>query len=93
MVRKRMLANGKLWRLLITICCLAVGPIGGKASALTVDIARKCEAITAKAFPPRVPGNPAAGSAKGSGRDEQDYFRKCVEKNGKMEDDSTTQSK
>jgi hypothetical protein len=92
MVRKRMLTNLKSWRL-IAICCLAVGLVGGKASALTVDIAKKCEAITAKEFPPRVIGNPAAGSAKGSGRDQQDYFRKCVEKNGKMEDDSTTQSK
>jgi hypothetical protein len=83
----------KFLRLLIVFCCLAVGPIGGKASALTLDIAKKCEVMTTKAFPPRVIGNPAAGSAKGSGRDQQDYFKKCVEKNGKMEDDSTTQSK
>jgi hypothetical protein len=58
--------------------------IPGSASAITVELARKCNALTALAFPPRVPGNPAAGSEKGSGRQMQDYFRKCVENEGKM---------
>ena len=39
------------------------------ASAITVELAKKCHALTDKAFPPRVIGNPAAGSAKGSGKD------------------------
>jgi len=32
-----------------------------------VEVAKKCDALTAKAFPPRAIGNPAAGSAKGTG--------------------------
>ncbi|WP_398476401.1 hypothetical protein [Tardiphaga sp.] len=47
-------------------------------SAITLDVARKCEAATSKAFPPRVPGNPAAGSAAGSGADQRAYYSKCV---------------
>jgi hypothetical protein len=56
------------------------------ASAITVELAKKCHALTDKAFPPRVIGNPAAGSAKGSGKDEQAYFSKCVKNGGKVDD-------
>jgi hypothetical protein len=66
------------------LVCMAIGLMSGSASAITVEIAKKCNALTAKAFPPRVPGNPAAGSAKGSGKEMQDYFRKCVENGGEM---------
>ena len=54
------------------------------ASAISLEAAKKCNALTAKAFPPRVIGNPAAGSAKGSGRDERDFYKKCVANEGKM---------
>jgi hypothetical protein len=37
--------------------------------------------------PPRVIGNPGAGSAKGNGLAEQAYFKKCVASGGKVEDD------
>jgi hypothetical protein len=47
-------------------------------SAITLEVARKCNAAAAKAFPPRVPGNPAAGSAAGSGADQRTYYSKCV---------------
>ena len=40
-------------------------------------------------FPPRVIGNPGAGSAKGSGLAEQAYFKKCMASGGKVEDDDT----
>jgi hypothetical protein len=36
------------------------------SSAITVGVAKKCTTLTAKGFPPRVVGNPAAGSGKGS---------------------------
>ena len=55
------------------------------ASAISVEVAKKCNALTAKAFPPRVIGNPAAGSAKGTGRDQRDYYKKCVANEGKMD--------
>ena len=63
------------------------------ASAITVELAKKCEALTAKAFPPRVIGNPAAGSAKGSGKDAQAYFNKCVKNDGKVDDDGSKEAK
>ncbi|MBB4427314.1 hypothetical protein GGD66_005896 [Bradyrhizobium sp. CIR48] len=40
----------------------------------------------AKAFPPRQIGNPAAGSAKGTAKDQRAYFQKCVANNGKVDD-------
>jgi hypothetical protein len=54
----------------------------------TVDLARKCDALTAKAFPPREPGNPAAGIVKGSGLQEQSYFKNCMANGGRV-DNST----
>ena len=79
-----MFASLKLCLTRFAIICIAIGLIPGSASAITVELARKCNALTALAFPPKVPGNPAAGSAKGSGKQMQDYFRKCVENEGKM---------
>ena len=52
------------------------------------ELARKCDALTAKAFPPIEPGNPAAGITKGSGLEVQTYFKKCVANGGRM-DNST----
>ena len=57
-----------------------------RASAISVEVAKKCNALIAKEFPPREPGNPAAGSAKGSGADQRAFFSKCVANNGNMED-------
>ena len=68
----------------LALACIAIGLITGSTSAITVELARKCNAMVATVFPPRVPGNPAAGSEKGSGRQMQDYFKKCVENQGKM---------
>jgi hypothetical protein len=52
---------------------------------LTAELARKCNTLTAKAFPPREPGNPAAGSAKGSGAAEENYFKKCAANGGRTD--------
>jgi hypothetical protein len=49
-----------------------------KASAVSAEVAKKCQILMAEAFPPREPGNPAAGSAKGSAQSQRDYFTKCV---------------
>ena len=61
----------------------ALMPTGAKA--IDVEVARKCNALLAKEFPPRQAGNPAAGSAKGSGLDQRNYFKKCVDKGGNMD--------
>jgi hypothetical protein len=58
------------------------------AEAITVEVAKKCNALVAKQFPPRELGNPAAGSAKGSGLAERNYFKKCVDNGGNVDDSS-----
>ncbi|HVX79627.1 MAG TPA: hypothetical protein VHB49_26125 [Bradyrhizobium sp.] len=73
----------------------AVGLASTDASAISVEVARKCNLLVAKAFPPREPGNPAAGSAKGTAQDQRDYFNKCVANGGNMDDaaDKNTNTK
>jgi hypothetical protein len=73
----------------LALVCIGLGSVPDQASAITVEVAKKCNALIAKNFPPREPGNPAAGSAKGSGRVQRAYFSKCVENGGKMEDNGT----
>ena len=79
-----MFASLKIRLTKLVLVCIAVVLMSGSASAISVEVAKKCNALTAKAFPPRVLGNPAAGSTKGSGKEMQDYFRKCVENGGEM---------
>ena len=81
-----MFNNLKIGSALAVLVCIAVAP---NASAVTAEVAKKCSALTAKAFPPRVPGNPAAGSAKGTGQAERDYFNKCVANGGNMDTPSS----
>jgi hypothetical protein len=61
------------------------------SAAPTPELAKKCATLTAKAFPSRVVGNPAAGSAKGSGRSEQDYFNDCIKKGGNIDPPSPSE--
>jgi hypothetical protein len=63
------------------ICVITFGPITS-ASALTVDVAKKCSALTAKAFPPRETGNPAARGGGGTGLSQHSYFQRCVSNGG-----------
>ena len=69
----------------LALTCMISGPLSNRAVAVTVEVARKCKALTDIAYPPREPGNPAAGSAKGGGREAQDYFDKCVANGGKAD--------
>jgi hypothetical protein len=71
----------------VTIC-LAAGSMTNNASAVTVEVAKKCDALTNKAFPPRQIGNPASGSAKGTAQTQRDYFNKCVANGGKVDNDA-----
>jgi hypothetical protein len=59
--------------------CLVVS-----ASAITAELAKKCEVLMAKQFPPRSPGNPAEGSAQGSAQQQLAFFEKCVDNNGNV---------
>ena len=83
-----MLSKLKISIALFALGCIAIGPMSDRVSAITAEVAKKCHALSAKAFPPRQVGNPAAGSAKGSGKAELDYFRKCVANGGTMSDDA-----
>ncbi len=83
-----MFAHVKFESALVGLVCIAVGCMNGKASAVTADVARKCAALTAKAYRPQVPGNPAAGLAKGTVQFKRDYFNKCVANGGNMDDDA-----
>jgi hypothetical protein len=80
-----MFANLKSRSLLAVLVGIGVGPMTVSASAVTAEVAKKCDALTMKAFPPRVPGNPAAGTAKGTPRSVGSYFTKCVANGGNMD--------
>jgi hypothetical protein len=88
-----MLAHVKFGSALVGLVCIAVGWMVGGASAATAEIAKKCAALTAKAYPPRMPGNPAAGLAKGTAQAERAYFNKCVATRGNMGDHVPKQPK
>ena len=83
-----MLAKLGLASALAGLICIALPLTPQGASAVTADVAKRCSALTAKVFPPRVIGNPAAGSAKGSGLAEQAYFKRCVTSGGRVGDDT-----
>ena len=50
------------------------------ASAITAELAKKCRQMAFKEHPPV-----RAGSKPGAAKAQQDYFRTCVAKDGKME--------
>jgi hypothetical protein len=66
---------------LVASICVANLVMSG-ASAITVEVAKKCGNLANKAFPPRVPGNPAAGHANGTAGDFKKYFDNCVANGG-----------
>jgi hypothetical protein len=73
------------FRWILLALFLGTGLLTNPAAAITVEVAKKCNLLVAKAFPPVQPGNPAAGS-KGKSPDAQAYFRKCVDNGGNIVD-------
>jgi hypothetical protein len=63
------------------------------ASAITAEVAKKCDVLTEKAYPLRVPGNPAAGHKHGSTKEIQDYFNKCVTNGGNVSEPAQENNK
>jgi hypothetical protein len=51
------------------------------ASAISADLAKKCREMMVKARPVE-----PAGSSRGSAQAERDYFRQCIDRQGKMDD-------
>jgi hypothetical protein len=72
---------------------VAVGLMPTGVSAITADVAKKCQTLSEKAFPPRQIGNPASGSAKGTALDKRNYFSKCVANGGKVDDSAPKDAK
>ena len=69
---------------LFVVGAAALLPAVSQAQPISAEVARKCKVLRAKQFPPRQIGNPAAGSAYGSGPDKREFFRRCVEKGGNI---------
>jgi hypothetical protein len=69
---------------LVALVCLAHLPMMQSAMTMTAELARKCGALTDKAYPSRVPGNLAAGREHGTAKEVRDYFNKCVANRGNM---------
>lgn len=65
------------------LVCTALPPLMDSASAVTLEVAKKCNALVDQAFPPLVIGNPAAGR-KGTAKARQDFHRECIANDGKM---------
>jgi hypothetical protein len=86
-----MSTNVKFWSAIVGLILIVV--LTDKAPAITVEVAKKCDALTAKAFPPRVVGNPAAGSSAGTGKERRDYYTKCVENESKKDDSAGKEAK
>jgi hypothetical protein len=81
----------KSWSAFAVLVCIGVWLTSGDASAVTVEVAKKCAALTAKAFPSRVSGNPAAGLVKGTGQSQKSYFNNCVANGGNVDEESVSQ--
>jgi hypothetical protein len=86
--REAVLNNPRFRSAIFVPVCFAAWSVTDSASAITVEVAKKCEVLSTKAFPPREIGNPAAGSAKGTAQSKRDYFNKCVANGGNMDSDA-----
>ena len=60
---------------MIAVMCAAATP----ASAISVELAKKCRALMLKAYPYELPGN-----RKGNSEAQREYFNKCVANEGNM---------
>jgi hypothetical protein len=70
----------------LALICLAHLSTTRVATAITAELARKCGALTDKAYPLRVPGNPGAGREHGTAKEVRDHFNKCVANGGNMDE-------
>jgi hypothetical protein len=60
---------------MIAVMCAAATP----ASAISVELAKKCRALMLKAYPYELPG-----TRKGNSEAQREYFNKCVANDGNM---------
>jgi hypothetical protein len=67
--------------MLIVLVLTAYLPTAQPASAVSVELAKKCRAMATKAHPTQRAGTKAAGTEKA----QRDYFRDCIAKGDKTE--------
>ena len=65
---------------LMTAAAFVFVSAGQPASAITAELAKKCRQMAFKEHPPV-----RAGSKPGAAKAQQEYYRTCVAKNGKMD--------
>src|SRR3984893_9338430 len=80
--RSPVLAKLKIGTAFVALVCLLQAVPPRTALAITAEVAKKCGALSEKAYPPRVVGNPAAGRQNGTFQDFRNYFNKCVASGG-----------
>ena len=71
----------KSFSTLIVLALTAYLSMAQPASAISVELAKKCRAMAIKAHPTQKAGTKQTGIEKA----QRDYFRECVAKDGKME--------
>jgi hypothetical protein len=71
----------KSFSTLIVLALTAYLSMAQPASAISVELAKKCRAMAIKAHPTQMAGTKQTGIEKA----QRDYFRECVAKDGKME--------
>ncbi len=86
-----MLVQGEFRLAALAVLLAAAMPAG--ASAVSVKVANKCNALVAKEFPPRQVGNPAAGSSKGTPQAQRAYLKRCIENGGNVDNAADKGSK
>jgi hypothetical protein len=80
--RFAMVTDLKSGGMLAALVCIGIGAMTCGASAVTAKVAKTCDALTAKAYPSREPGNPASGGANTTVL--LDYYHNCVANGGKV---------
>jgi hypothetical protein len=83
------LAKLKSGTAFVALVCLLQAVPPRTALAITAEVAKKCGALSEKAYPPRVVGNPAAGRQNGTFQDFRSYFNKCVANGGNPPEQET----
>ena len=88
-----MFVKAKFWSGLVALICIVRWVDDKQCISHNSRGGKEVSALTAKAYPPRVIGNPAAGSTKGTGQAQRDYFNKCVANGGNMDDQAGKEAK
>lgn len=65
--------------LLVTVALIAVISTATSASAISVELAKKCRAMALKAYPPKLPG-----VKSGNAQAQRTFYEQCIANGGTM---------